>query len=172
VPRDWPRLAREAARAMTGVEPESDSRGTLLLRDLKAVFDERRDHLPSEEIVQALIEMEGRPWAEWRNGKPLTKNGLARLLAPFRIRPTKWREGDDILRGYNRSDFEEVFERYLEIEAPQTPRGPDSMTYKEWKTPHDKGSVADESSLNYMRAKGVTNVADGKIDVEREVFEI
>ncbi|HKQ05765.1 MAG TPA: DUF3631 domain-containing protein [Blastocatellia bacterium] len=169
---DWPRLAREAARAMTGAEPESDSRGTLLLRDLKAIFDERRDRLPSEEMVQALIEMEGRPWAEWRNGKPLTKNGLARLLAPFRIRPIKWREGNDILRGYNRSDFEEAFERYLEIEMPQTPHGPDSMTYKEWQTPHGEGSVADESSLNYMRAKGVANVADGKMDMEREVFEI
>jgi hypothetical protein len=64
---DWPRLARATARAMASAEPETDSKRTLLLRDLKTIFEERRDRLTSEEIVQALIEMEGRPWAEWRN---------------------------------------------------------------------------------------------------------
>jgi putative DNA primase/helicase len=169
---DWPRLARETARAMASGEPETESKRTLLLRDLKTIFEERRDRLSSEEIVQALVEMEGRPWVEWRNSKPITKTGLARLLAPFKIRPTKCREGNDTSRGYNRSDFEDVFARYLEIETPQPPHGPNSMIYKELQTPQGKSFVAGESSRNFMKTSDVANVADGNAENGREVFEI
>jgi len=32
-----------------------------------------------------LLAIEGRQWAEWKAGEPITTNGLARLLAPFGI---------------------------------------------------------------------------------------
>ncbi len=169
---DWPRLSREAARAMASEEPESDSKRTLLLKDIRLIFDERSNVLPSEEIVQALIEMEGQPWAEWRNGKPITKTGLARLLAPFKIRPTKWRDGNFTERGYDRSDFEDAFARYLRIETPQTPHAQDSTAYNESQTPRGNSSVADECNPNAVKTDDVADVADGTGNNEREVFEI
>src|ERR1051325_2584235 len=116
---NWPQLARTIALAIASENPEPDSHRMMLLVDLKTIFNERGERIPSDEIVQALIEIEGRPWAEYRNSKPITKTGLARLLAPFGIRPKKWRDGEDTARGYEQGDFDEAFDRYLETETPQ-----------------------------------------------------
>jgi len=60
-----------------------------------------------------LGKMDSRPWPEWRNGKPITPTGLARLLTPFGITPSTKRDGEDTFKGYLRSDFTEAFETYL-----------------------------------------------------------
>jgi hypothetical protein len=86
----------------------------LLLGDVRAIFTERTaDRFASAELVEALVAIEGRPWAEWRNGKPITANGLARLLAPFHIAPATIRIGDRTIKGYQRAQFEDTFARYL-----------------------------------------------------------
>ena len=58
----------------------------MLLFDIKAVFDDKSvDRLSSEELCEALANMEGRPWAEFsKSRKPVSKNQLARLLGDFR----------------------------------------------------------------------------------------
>src|SRR5262249_1378021 len=57
---------------------------------------------------------EGRPWAEWKAGKPLSHNGLARLLKPLKIRPgTKRIDGEKTAKGYYLSQFDDAFRRYL-----------------------------------------------------------
>ena len=61
----------------------------------------------------ALIAIEGRPWAEWKAGKPITANGLARLLAPFAIAPGTIRTGTGTPKGYQLAQFEDAFARYL-----------------------------------------------------------
>jgi hypothetical protein len=61
-----------------------------LLADLRNLFASSAvDFLESEYIVKELVELEGRPWAEFKGGKPLTKNQLARLLKAFEIKPEK-----------------------------------------------------------------------------------
>jgi putative DNA primase/helicase len=69
--------------------------------------------LSSTELVEALIAIEGRQWADWKAGKPITANGLARLLAPFRIKPGTIRTANGTPKGYQLSQFEDAFERYL-----------------------------------------------------------
>ena len=71
------------------------------------------DRLSSAELVVALIAIEGRPWAEWKVGKPITANGLARLLAPFGIAPSTIRTSGGTPKGYQRAQFEDAFARYL-----------------------------------------------------------
>jgi hypothetical protein len=67
---------------------DDEVRGVQLLSDLHQLFKERdTKRLSSEEIASALVELEDRPWAEYRKGQPITKNGVARLLKPFDIRP-------------------------------------------------------------------------------------
>ena len=67
----WPALAREVALRLSSSEPDTESIKVLLLRDLKALFDEKGvERLESEKVVTALIEIEGRPWAEGKNGRP------------------------------------------------------------------------------------------------------
>jgi Protein of unknown function (DUF3631) len=93
---------------------EDQSRGVLLLTDIRAIFAERGvDRMPSGLLVNALAAIEGRPWAEWKKGKPITQNGLAALLKPFKVRPATVRVGDDTPKGYQLAHFEDAFSRYL-----------------------------------------------------------
>jgi hypothetical protein len=63
-------------------------------------------------LVAALVEMEDRPWPEWRHGKPMTAASLARLLKPFGVRPRKLRLGGHALNGYQRGEIEAAHVRY------------------------------------------------------------
>ncbi len=115
---EWPERARRAALALSGADTEEGEVGVLLLEDLKAIFEERgADRLPSAEIVEALVTLEDRPWPEWRHGKPLTVNGLARLLRPFGIKSKQYREGLERFRGYELEDLQEAFSRYIPIQS-------------------------------------------------------
>ena len=79
--------------------------GIKLLADIKDIFDITAvDRLSSLDLVEALGEIEGHPWADWKGGKLITPNALARLLEPFGIRPGSIRlEDNRVLRGYQRS---------------------------------------------------------------------
>jgi hypothetical protein len=60
------------------------------------------------------IEIEWRPWADWKGGKPITQNGLALQLPPFAIVSANIRIGRDrVAKGYQVADFQDAFERYL-----------------------------------------------------------
>jgi Protein of unknown function (DUF3631) len=52
-------------------------------------------------LVEVLVAIEGHPWAEWKAGKAITANGLARLLAPFQIKPSTIRTSSGTPKGYS-----------------------------------------------------------------------
>jgi putative DNA primase/helicase len=169
----WPIRAREVALLFASAEPETQSTKVLLLHDLKAIFGEKNaERLESEEIVRALIEIEGHPWAEGKNGKPLSKTGLARMLKPFKIHPDKWREGTNTIRGYLLADFEEVFARYLDVEAPQTPHATETTTYSQNETPQVPSSVAFGNDSNSNETNAVASVAFDHPDEELTTEEL
>ena len=117
----WPKLARDAAVALTPTE--DTSRGVQLLEDLRAIFTEQGDSdcIPSGDLVTALLALESRPWLECqRGGRPLTALGLARRLNEFGIKPAQRRSGKTVVRGYRPEDLAEAFERYL----PKPPADP------------------------------------------------
>src|SRR5690242_15650216 len=59
------------------------------------------DRLKSADLAAALSDLEGRPWAEHGAKRgPLTKHGMATLLAPFGIRPQTIRVGAATAKGY------------------------------------------------------------------------
>jgi putative DNA primase/helicase len=109
---EWPARARRAIQCAGAGDDESVR--VLLLADIRAIFTERDvDRLSSMELVGALIGIEDRPWAEWKRGKPISANGVARLLAPFGIAPGTIRKGDETPKGYQLAQFEDAFGRYL-----------------------------------------------------------
>jgi putative DNA primase/helicase len=118
---EWPERAREAALAGREVGQDEGSRLELLLGDIRDIFTALElDRISSADLVKKLVEIEGRPWAEYgRSGKPLTQNRLARLLSPkpLAITPHRIRIGADNLNSYELWQFQEAFERYLSAEG-------------------------------------------------------
>ena len=115
----WPDRARQAVVALCTGREDEQSRGTQLLTDIRTVFDRTGTaEMFSDDIIDELIKKEESPWGEYKQGKPLTKTGLARLLRPYGVRPTGTiRAGDRTGRGYRRAAFDDAFSRYL---PPQT----------------------------------------------------
>ena len=82
----WSERARRAVLAAAADRVIEDSIQLMLLADIRAIFRERgADRLASADIVAALTVREGRPWGEYRNGAPISQNGLAKLLSAYKI---------------------------------------------------------------------------------------
>jgi hypothetical protein len=84
---------------MIGTEPDSDD--SVLLADVKITFEARdADRLSSEEICEALVAMEGRPWAEYGKAlKQISKNQLAKRASAWLHRGAcedAWRAACDV----------------------------------------------------------------------------
>ena len=122
---DWGDKARAAATKVEGAS-DTTSIGVRLLADIKRIFDENKcEAILSATLVTKLKEDVEAPWAEWGRGKGLTQNSLAVLLSGgggrgrgsrggFGIRSGDVHLPGDIHgKGYKRSQFEEVWARYL-----------------------------------------------------------
>jgi len=112
---DWPDRTRKAMLDLEEISDEDSIRQTLL-RDIKEIFV-GLDKISSKVLIEKLIKVEDHPWSEWRKGKSITQNGLARLLKPFNILSKTIRTGDGTAKGYTLEQFIDPFKRYL----PSTP---------------------------------------------------
>ena len=112
---NWPKLARDAALNLSEAAAfDSDTIKVQLLADIEAAFTSlNAERLFSKRLITELVSDETRPWASFKNGKPITERQLARLLADFNIRPANVRIEDAQAKGYERDDFADVFERYV-----------------------------------------------------------
>jgi hypothetical protein len=126
----WPERARQTALAMTEGR-EDASRGVMALFDIRAVFEERKvDRFTSGDLASALAIMEDRPWGEWKNGKAITPNGLARLLKPFGVAPGTIRpESGPTAKGYMLASFADAFQRYLPERGSETVTSSQSLRH-------------------------------------------
>jgi putative DNA primase/helicase len=153
----WPERARKALGQSHEIA-EDDSRIALLLADIKAIFAETdADQLPSASLAAKLIEIEGRPWAEYRKGKPMTQNQLARALKPLGIAPGLiWLPRQEKpCRGYKLAEFEDAFERYLSPNGLSEPL--DRYECDEIRTSDDFQTVREDSSLTVEKCEKPNN---------------
>jgi putative DNA primase/helicase len=122
---DWLTRGHRAALQGAGADVDEGSRLELLLGDIRDVFDglvSDKDRIPSAHLIERLVEIVPRPWAEYgRSGKPLTQNKLARLLKPLGIAPQKVRIGAETPNGYHRHQFQEAWDRFLSAEGGSQP---------------------------------------------------
>jgi putative DNA primase/helicase len=160
---DWPMKARRAAELLSAGRSERTA-GVMLLEDIRRMFAEREtDRLTSGEIVAALAEMDARPWPEWTRGKPITARGVAKLLDPFKIRPTTIRlPSGTTPKGYTREGFADAFGRYLpDVSAtPQQVNDFNELPRTENATRRDP--VADLNSANPLKRNDCCGVADSE----------
>ena len=108
----WPARCEAAYRALTTqAEPELP---TLLLASISAHFSSAEtNRISSSELVTELCKDETGPWQECNNGRRVTQNQVARLLKNYGITPSSMRFGESVIRGYERTDFIDAFERYI-----------------------------------------------------------
>lgn len=121
---DWPSQARAVLCKIYGTRPADDtSMGIQLLADLRLIYDEddQFEKMATTDLLEKLWKVETSPWAEWNRGKPMTAVGLSRLLKPFEIYPKNIRTGAVVQRGYERSQFEDAWGRYLPNNPPAPP---------------------------------------------------
>jgi putative DNA primase/helicase len=156
----WDSSARLAAQAILGGEvgdggDDDGSVGALLLADVRAAFTARdADRLTSDELVASLTALEGRPWPEWRAGRPLSTNQLARLLKPFGVKPRVLRVGDRTPRGYERAEFSDVWARYLAPPAaPEAEEGSPFPPETEHNTQHPSSDATIAQSATATTAE-------------------
>lgn len=112
----WPEYLRDFLYQLFEAEEESEqSLGIRLLADVRVIFDERGvERLASGDLVQALRELPDAPWGDWR-GRGITGHALARMLRGFHIKPDRWRDGSQIVRGYGAKSFRDSWARYLPV---------------------------------------------------------
>ena len=99
----------------------------ILLKDIREILgtDEK---ISSAELVEKLIAVEDHPWGDWRRGKAITQNGLARLLKPFGITSRTIRIDENTAKGYVSKHFEDTFNRYLPPTPPIQSVTPSQLT--------------------------------------------
>jgi hypothetical protein len=162
----WKRI--EASSAVLMPEDDAEGRGVRLLADIKAVFDKANvDRFGSGELVKSLLEIEDSPWPDLGRGKPLTQNKMAGLLKQYSIRPHNVRlSTDETPKGYERSDFDDAWKRYLDeaLSKPPHRHNPtESGTFARHDPPQSDGVVA-----VWETEKPRTSAACGGVAVQTE----
>ena len=114
----WPELARKAALTISGDKKTSQSLGVELLDDIKEVFDEKKlERVFTYQLVDYLCEDSEKSWATYNRGKPITPKQLSIKLSGYGIRSKDVRIGYDKKKGFETSQFDDAFARYLNISS-------------------------------------------------------
>jgi hypothetical protein len=142
-------LARSAAvQLYRCAQKEERSQGVLLLAAIKTAFRAART-VWTEALLATINSDDELPFGGYREGQGLDARGLARLLAPYGIRPHTVRVGAKTLKGYSRLDFEDAWQRYLAsapLRASQASPPTHTRTSKA-QEPHDVTDVTDVTLL-------------------------
>ena len=120
---EWTARASQACEAITGDSEDETGAREKLIADLRKVFEDASDPdaLPTIQILENLHAIEGRPWSEWRRGKPLSPRGLSDLLKPFKVQPKTFRQpSGGTPKGYRRQDLEPIWSAYLLDRGPRS----------------------------------------------------
>ena len=95
----WSDLARAAAKALsTGEEREDNSITVQLLRDIHGIHcaNGNEGRWQTGDLLAHLHEIEESPWGDWY-GKPISAQGLSKLLQPHRIKTQAvWVDGETV----------------------------------------------------------------------------
>ena len=112
---DWPKLAREAALALSAADEDADTIGVQLLASIKSVFDRIEvTEIWTVELLQRLHRMSERPWGEYgRPPKPISAHQIANLLKPFAIKSEQIKKDGVNKRGFRRDQFKKAWKRYV-----------------------------------------------------------
>jgi hypothetical protein len=109
-----PVVAQEILNAAIAIEGDGDideDKGTLLLEDIRKIFEDSGDtSLFSSELAEELRRLADRPWL--LHSRHL-ETKISDILRAYRIRPQNIRKNGKQRKGYERWKFDDAFKRYL-----------------------------------------------------------
>jgi hypothetical protein len=144
---EWVERATAAALKLSGAGESQASIGSQLLEDVRGIFDRwRSDKISTADLIEELCRDEERPWATYNRGKQVTPRQMARLLSAYGVRSKTVRLGPSKTpKGYERSQFDDAFARYLPPQEQQRPsRDAPPNRVPEVIDPADPGDWPDE----------------------------
>jgi hypothetical protein len=157
---DWPKLAREAAKALVAVAREIEpSLNIRLLADLRTVFGDE-EQLTTKKILAELYLIEDAPWGDLK-GKPLSDNQLARRLRQYDVKSKVIRVGDSTPRGYARADLYDVWRRYLPPLADKPATSATAATLQSFQRDNVASKESEAATVDPEPQHDDLDVADG-----------
>ena len=167
----WPVLARAAALELSNDQAESIS--VELLDDIRSLYDDEgagrpapRDEMSSADLVAALVKLDGRPWADWSKGRPITQAKVARLLKAFGVVPIDMKVDGKTLRRYPRKPaLEDAWTRYLPSKVqPLNPANVYAGELQDSKVQPDRAGCSLQSSTGPINTGSGCGVEPSKPD--------
>lgn len=111
---EWKERATRAALKLCGAGEKTISAGNELLADIQHIFERRRsDKISTTDLIAALCEDDEGAWATYNRGKPISPRQVGRLLDRYEIASKTVRIGNGTAKGFESSQFSDVFDRYL-----------------------------------------------------------
>ena len=149
---EWPEKARAAADALAAVAGTIDTGetlGTMLLADVRAVFEKKGnpERIKSGDLDDALRELPERPWESMpKTGKAITAQGRGRMLARYGVNAQTLRFEGVATKGYMRAAFADAWNAYLpEGDGNQTVEPLQSLETRDF---NDSRTVAGNGGRN------------------------
>lgn len=111
---EWVARATFAALKLSGAGEKTVSIGNELLTDIQHVFESKRiEKISTADLIAALIADDEKSWATYNRGKPVSGKQIAARLSAYGIRSKTIRLGYEVARGFEISQFNDAFARYL-----------------------------------------------------------
>jgi putative DNA primase/helicase len=111
---DWLQSGTAAALKLSSGESSSQTIGTELLSDIKEIFEEKQvNRITLAELLKALCADEEKTWASFNRGFPIKPRQISKRLAEYGIKSKPVRIGNEVNKGYEKSQFEDAFARYI-----------------------------------------------------------
>jgi putative DNA primase/helicase len=164
---DWVRRATKAALKLSCANDERVSTGNELLADIQLVFkNQEGEKISTADLITALVDDEEKPWATYYRGKPIIPSQLAKLLAPYGIKPKTVRVHGRTPKGYDALQFTDAFARYLAdpVILPQRcndlPKSSNGEAGCDADAENVAATVTTEETQEYVSLPGCGGVAD------------
>ena len=113
---DWINKVYKAAQALSLNEADTTSVGVELLQDIQKIFIEKNiTEISTKDLIEALCEDEESRWVTHNfkgNDKRITARQISRILKEYKIKSKNVRFGQEVPKGYEKTQFEDAWKRY------------------------------------------------------------
>lgn len=163
---EWLQIGTKAALKLSGSESVSNTTGTELLADIKAIFDEKHiDRISTAELINELCSDDEKRWASYNRGLPIKPRQLAGILKGYGIQSKSIRIGNDTPKGYEKKQFVEAFSRYITSSPENISNTPQPATVLNL-------SVADNKTESQRYGLCATNMPPETVFKSEEIIDV